>query len=164
MPLVVLAGITAAGTVYSALKQHEAGQQAKAIGDFNASIAEQQATDALSRGQVDEERFRQGVRALIGSQRAGFASQGVDVGSGSALATQADASYLGELDALTIRNNAAREAWGYKVQAQDARMGGQYQAQAANAQAVSTVVGGVGAVGGMLGQRYGWFTPKGGGV
>ena len=34
---------------------------------------------------------------------------------------QADAAFLGELDAMTIRNNAAREAWGYKVQAADIR-------------------------------------------
>ena len=50
---------------------------------------------------------------------------------------QRDTMALGELDALTIRNNAAREAWGYQTQAlQDqhaaamARTSGRNQAKA----------------------------------
>ena len=127
-----------AGTAVSAYGQLKAGDQAKkageagqaaandqgALADFNASVADLQASDAIARGTEAENRFRAGVRGIIGSQRATIASGNVDVGFGSALDVQGDAAKLGELDALTIRTNAAREAWGYKVQAEDLRRQG----------------------------------------
>ncbi len=165
--------------------QRKQGQAAQAAGeaaqraaesdaarlDYNAQVADLQAEDAIARGAEDESRFRQGVRGLIGSQRAGFAGQGVDVGSGSARDVQADAAYLGELDALTLRGNAHREAWGFREQATDlrtqadiTRRGGQaaatvgrMQRSAANAAAVGTLVG---TGGSLLWQRYGWGTGK----
>lgn len=102
-------------------QQREVAESAAELQDWNASIADLQAADALARGREEENRFRQGVRLLIGSQRAGIAGGNIDVGFGSALDVQADAAFLGELDALTIRTNAAREAWGFKVEAEDTR-------------------------------------------
>jgi hypothetical protein len=90
---------------------------------------------------------------LIGTQRAGFAGQNVDVGQGSPTDVQGDAAYLGELDALKIRNNAAREAWGYRVQAQNARMGGQNAQTASQYGAAATLIGGGIS---LLASRYGW--------
>lgn len=92
--------------------------------DYNAAIAELQAKDVIERGREDESRFRVGVRGLIGSQRAGFAGQGVDVGFGSAVDVQSDARSLGQADIQTMRKNAEREAWGFKVQAEDLARGG----------------------------------------
>lgn len=99
----------------------EASESQAELADWNASIADLQAQDAIARGAEQESRFRQGVRVMVGSQRAGLAASGVDVGFGSALDVQADAAFLGELDALTIRTNAARESWGYNVQGEDLR-------------------------------------------
>jgi hypothetical protein len=173
--------VTAASAAAQAKGQLSAGKAAKQAGEsqqqvaeanaqqseFNAHVADLQAADATTRGAEEESRFRTSVRGLIGSQRAGFAGQGVDVGSGSALDVQADAAYLGELDALTIRSNAAREAWGYQVQSenyrQDAavqRKGGEIAARAgANANSAAKI----GAAGSVLGagsslllSRYGW--------
>ena len=153
MPAVVLLGIAAAaGTGIQVAGQIKAGNAAKKAGDFNAAVSELQAKDALARGRTDEQRFRQGVRALIGSQRAGFAAQGVDVGVGSALDVQADAAFLGELDALTIRNNAQREAWGYRIEAENYRMGGQQARTASRWNAVGTVLG---TAGSLVAARYG---------
>lgn len=153
MPLGLFIGIAAVGTAASVVGQVKSGNAAKRIGDYNAAVADAQAADALVRGQQDEEKFRQGVKTLIGSQRAGFAGQGVDVGVGSAVDVQADAAFLGELDALTIRTNAAREAWGYTVQAQDARLGGQQAQSASRYGAASTVLSGTTS---LLATRYGW--------
>ncbi len=83
----------------------------------NAGLADQQAADAIQRGQIEEGRQRLGTKQEIGATRASIAGQGVDVGSGSALDVQGSEAGLGEMDALTIRNNAAREAWGYNTQA-----------------------------------------------
>jgi len=57
----------------------------------------------------------------VGTQRAGYAGQNIEVSSGSALDIQADATLLGELDSRQIRQNAMREAWGYQVEAYDTR-------------------------------------------
>lgn len=132
-------GLAAAGSAIQAKGQLDAGNAAKRAGekgqaaadstaelmDFNASVADLQAQDAVDRGAEDEARFRTQVRGAIGAQRVGFAAANIDVGFGSAVDVQADAALLGELDALTIRTNAGREAWGYKVQATDLRKRGE---------------------------------------
>ena len=102
------------------LQQKAAESQAQVL-DYNANVADLQATDAVERGAEEENRFRAQIRGTIGKQRAGFAAGNIDVSFGSAVDVQGDAAFLGELDALTIRTNAAREAWGYKVQATDIR-------------------------------------------
>ena len=173
-----LAGV---GTGVSAYGQWRAGGAAKKAGeaqrraadsqaelhDYNAAIAELQAEDAIERGEEAANQFRQRVRVMIGSQRAGLAAQGVDVNYGSAVDVQADAEFLGELDALTLRTNAAREAWGYKVQAEDSRRRGEItrregvmleaagkQAQtSARIGAVGTIIGGGAS---LLEARYGF--------
>ncbi len=101
--------------------QREAAESEAALQDYNAGVADLQSKDAIERGQVEEQKFRSGVRVMIGSQRAAAAGGNVDVNYGSPVDVQADAAFLGEQDALTIRNNAAREAWGYDVQASDLR-------------------------------------------
>lgn len=153
MPQAVLMGLMIGGTVLSAYGQYKSGKDAKAVGELNAKIAETQAEDALTRGRDDEQRFRQGVKMLIGSNRAGFSGQNVDVGVGSAVDVQADVAYLGELDALMIRENAAREAFGHKQQAEVYRKGGQAAATAGMLGAAGTVLGGTGS---LLAARYGW--------
>lgn len=107
--------------------QREASESQADLSDFNAQVAELQAKDAIARGQDEEQRFRSRVRQAIGNQRADFAAGNIDVNSGSALDVQADSAFLGEMDALTIRTNAAREAWGFEVAAEDLHRRGQIQ-------------------------------------
>ncbi|HKA75346.1 MAG TPA: hypothetical protein VKE26_26320 [Xanthobacteraceae bacterium] len=131
--LVVTAlGVQAASSLYGA---HSAAKAAEAQGkaarraalasaelaEYNAAVADVQARDAVARGAIEEQQFRRDLDVLIGAQRAGYAAGNIDVGYGSAVDVQADAAFLGELDALTIRTNAAREAWGYQVEAVDLR-------------------------------------------
>lgn len=112
-------GLAIGGTVWNAVQTHRAGKKQEQQANFNAAIAEEQAEDAVARGKQEEDRYRAGVRANVGTARTAFAAQGVDVGSGSAADVQGDIAYLGELDALQLRNNAAREAWGYRVEARN---------------------------------------------
>ena len=93
------------------------GKYEAAVDEQNAALSDKQAQDAIERGQIEEARQRLVTRQTIGATRAAQAAQGVDVGSGSAVDVQASEAGLGELDALMIRNNAAREAYGFKVQA-----------------------------------------------
>lgn len=109
----------------------QAQQQGAATAEANlqnAAFADAAANDAIKRGEFESDQSRIDTRGMIGAQRAGFAANGVDVNSGSAADIQDDTAALGELDALTIKNNAAREAWGYRKQSQ------QYQQTARNAQ------------------------------
>lgn len=87
----------------------------------NATLADQQAEDALVRGQNAQYKQAAQTRGLIGSQRAAAAASGVDVGSGSALELQLDSAGMGEIDRTEIKNNAMLEAWGYQAQAVDYR-------------------------------------------
>lgn len=159
--------IKAGGAAEDAGKAQQAAAESEAqLSDYNAAVADLQATDAVTRGTQQENRFRVGVRGLIGSQRAAFAGNNVDVGYGSTVDVQADAARLGEFDALQIRTNAAREAWGYKVQATDLRaraaiqrkeganaaLAGQVAHGAAYWQAGSTILG---ATTSMLQAKYG---------
>lgn len=174
----ILAG---AGTATQVYGQKKAGDAAKAAGekgkvasesqaqlaDFNASVADLQAKDAIERGAEAESKFRTTIRGAIGAQRAGIAAGNVDVGFGSAVDVQGDAAFLGELDAMTIRTNAAREAWGYNVQATDLRKradiarkegvyleaAGQQNKQAAYIGAAGSLLGGTSS---LLQMKYGF--------
>lgn len=53
---------------------------------------------------------------LKSRQRVALAGAGVDIGTGSAAEIQASSDLLKEIDVNTIASNAARSAWGYRVQ------------------------------------------------
>lgn len=128
----------------------EAGKVNRDVARYNAQVSEMQAADALERGYAREMQQRFTTRATIGQQRAALAAQGFDLADDTALQIQQDTAYFGEVDALTLRNNAALEAWGYKVQATDQRMQGELDYAAARNQAAGTLLGG----GGQVAMRY----------
>jgi len=84
----------------------------------NAMYANDAANDAKARGRYDADLQRIRTGQMIGTQRTAMAANGGLVDEGTNAALQADTAALGELDALTIQNNAAREAYGFQVQAQ----------------------------------------------
>lgn len=145
-------GVMAAGTAYSAYSKVSAGRDQQKMFERNAAFAEWQAEDALSRGKETEKRTRETTEQVIGAQRTSFAAQNVDVNKGSAMDVQADAAYLGELDALTVRNNAAKEAYGYRVQAGDYQQRGSYARREGEMGAINTILG---AGGNLLLAKYG---------
>lgn len=112
---IVSAAATVAATAYAGYSQHQMGKYQAQVAKNNAVVQEQLAQDALKRGAEAERRHRVRVDQIKGQQRAGFAASGVVVDSGSALDTLEDTAELGELDALTIRADAEREAHGYRV-------------------------------------------------
>jgi hypothetical protein len=116
--------VGALGTVTTAFGQYQQAQAANRaaeynakIADYNAQAANAQAANAIARGAVEEKQQRLQVAKTIGTQRAGFGGSGLLVDQGTASDVTSDTAGFGELDALTIRNNAAMEAWGIKNQA-----------------------------------------------
>lgn len=135
-------GMAVAGGAVNANASMQSGQANQDLMNYNANVAEFQAEDAIARGREDETRHRQGTRRLMGSQRAAFAASGVAVDDpeSSFADVTADTAKLSEIDALTIRANAQREAWGFRTQAQDMRFRGQIAKNEGKSRAVGEVL------------------------
>ena len=148
--------LSAVGTAFSAYGAIQQGQAAKAQAAYQAQIAEnnrieanQLAEDALRRGEIAEQKKREEGKQLIARQRVQLAATGQLVDEGTALDLTTDTAGLNELDALTVRNNAEREARGFRVQginfqgeAALLRLSGANQASAARTNAFGTLIGG----------------------
>lgn len=72
--------------------------------------------DAIARGEFEAEQYRRRLVGLIGSQRASFAAQGLDVSFGSPAEIMQETEDIGEADIAQIRENAMREAMGLRSQ------------------------------------------------
>jgi hypothetical protein len=95
----------------------QAAQYNAAVARNNAILAERRAQDAVVRGTEEEQQKRLQTAALRGQQLVMAAAGNVDTGYGSALDMLVDTTIQGELDALTIRTNAEREAYDFRMQA-----------------------------------------------
>lgn len=122
----VLSAATLVGSLGQAYGAYEQGQAGKVSEKYNAAVSQQNANVAKQNeaiaGQAGEEQaamVQQRTRATVGAIRANQAASGIDVNSGSDVDVRSSASELGELDALTVRSNATREAYGYGVQAEN---------------------------------------------
>lgn len=120
----VATALAVAGTGLQVYGMVQAGKDQDRIERQNAKSAEAAAADASRRGAIEEDEHRNRVRALLGSQRATFGANNVDSNTGSPLGLLVETATRGELDALTIRNNAARESFGLKTEAKNARARG----------------------------------------
>jgi hypothetical protein len=112
-------GLQAFGSYQQSQSTKSAYEYQSAIARNNAITAEYQAEDAIKRGQIAEEQQRRKTMMLKGTQTARLAANGIDISEGSPLQILSDTDWMGEQDALTIRDNANREAWGYRVQGQN---------------------------------------------
>lgn len=83
----------------------------------NAVLARFSAEQLGRLGLTMANRRRGRAARLAGQQRASVAGQGVEVATGTAGAVAGQIEFVGELDALEIENNAARQALGMELQA-----------------------------------------------
>lgn len=165
-------GLGAYGAISSADAASASAKFNAATAAQNQQIATQNANLAEAAGEQQAGMAQQKTRAEVGAIKASQAASNVDVNSGSAVDVQSSAADLGELNAITIRSNAAKQAYGYETQS----TGYQDQSnldtsQAANATtaggitAGSTILGGVGSAGSnyanFLNQSSGGFTAPG---
>ena len=145
-----------AGAVTGAYANYAASRLRARQADYNRRMGLIGAADALARGNVLEGQVRRNVSALIGAQRAAVGSSGIVADIGSAARIQSDAMVFGELDALTVRNNAAREAWGLRQQARGYGFEKALARVGASWGSVATLLGGTAsALGGYSGARKG---------
>lgn len=118
---VLVTGI--AGTAVSAYGAYQQGQAQKSAANYqaqvaanNAQIAQTNARLATQKGEIEATQQELKNRAQMGEIVASMAANNVDVGSGSALDVRKSADVVGQMDAATIRSNAALENYGYRSQ------------------------------------------------
>jgi len=145
-PLQLLMAISGLGTFATSYMQSKAQS---AEGEYNASVFESnarlealKAEDAIIRGEKEVVKLQQARNRLIGSQRVSFGAQGIDLESGSALDIQQETRSLGAEDILNTRNNAWREAWGYRVNENNYRGKAKYSLLTAKNTAKNTILTG----------------------
>lgn len=146
--------MNAASSVSSSYAQAQAdrmqGDYRKQVADINSKFADISYKDAIDRGESAVRINQQRTRSMVGAQRSSFAAQGIDVNKGSAADVQESTAGMSALDNMTIRQNAMREAMGYKVQALNYSMEGQFASMSARNSANNTLL-----TGGMNALRYG---------
>lgn len=131
-PAAVAVGLMAVGTAVTAVNDMN---QAKAIGyagdanrkiaNNNAALSDMQASDAITRGEIEERNQRLITKGAIAEKTASIASRGIQVNDGSSADVISSMAQVGELDALTIRYNARRESDFYKGTAANERFAGE---------------------------------------
>ncbi len=116
--------MTALGGGLGAIGSIQQGVAASKADKYNAQVAQQNAAlatqNAALEGAIGEANV--GLAGLktqqqVGAIKATQAGRGVDVNTGSAKAVQTSQAETGMLDAANIRSNAARQAYGFEVQA-----------------------------------------------
>ena len=150
-----MTALVLASSAYSASAQMQAGRQQQSIANRNADLTEAQAVQAQQQGEQQIMQVRRRTRQIIGKQRAAFAGNGIDLGTGAPVDVAADTEAASQIDQATIRTNVALAAWGFKTQANNERFGGKVARIDANNQATATLIGGVT-------NAYGDYTSNGG--
>lgn len=116
----VMMGANAGLKVYGALQEGQAASDAAnynaAAAGFNAEQSRRNAEMTSEAGAAKAAMVGRDTRAAFGSERARAAGSGLNPNTGSAADVQASTAELGHLDAMTIRSNATREAYGHQVE------------------------------------------------
>lgn len=104
-------------SIFSASSEKMGLAFAAKIAKMNADEQRNNAREALRQGNTAETRLRLGTAMLKSRQIAAMGANGVRLDDGSAQAILNSTDYMGEVDAATLRQNAAREAAGYRTAA-----------------------------------------------
>jgi hypothetical protein len=138
--------VSAASGLYGASEQARAANAqadySEAMAKINQRFAQSQSEDVLERGREDANRAMRQSRSAMGSQKAGFAAQGIEVNSGTAGEIISQTAEIGARDAARIERNAQLEAWGIRTNSAQAVQQARMQAEGLRNEARSTLVTG----------------------
>lgn len=149
----VFLGLSAIAGAYAQSSASRAqGEYARSAYEADARLADLQAEYALKKGKEEADKHRRKVKQLQGTQRAAAAAAGIDISDteGSAFQLISETGKFGAIDAITIENNAYREAWGMQYQAIESRGKGRFEQIAANGNANTSLI-----TGGLQAAAYG---------
>lgn len=131
LPMAAAAALQVVSTVATTVAAYQSASAQKKTAQYNAQVAETQALDATRRGDDEAARVQREARLAQGAQRAGFAAKGLDITGDSSVSAAIDqTAFFGQLDAITARKNAEKEAWnlrarksGYEAEARSIKPG-----------------------------------------
>lgn len=109
-------GVSTLGSIAQGQEQAKAANYNAGVAANNATIAQQNASLAGAQGAANAAIEQQRTRATVGGIKAAQAANNIDVNTGSAVDVRSSAAELGELNAITIRSNAAKTAYGFQTQ------------------------------------------------
>lgn len=138
----------AIGDVFGGFAQQGAYDAQSQIARNNAIIARQNAAYAAQAGEAKTEQLGLRNRGQVAEIAARQAGAGINPNTGSALDVRKSAGMLGNLDILTARSAAARQAYGYQIQAQAEDVQSEMARKAGK---IAPFVGGFDALGSLLG-------------
>lgn len=141
------AGASVLGTMQQASAAQAAAKYQSEVAAGNQEIANKNASFAAASGEQQAAIQEQKTRVQIGAIEAAQGSSGVDINSPTATAVRTSQNELGQLDAQTIKSNAARQAYGFETQANN--FGNQASADIAQGNNAETA-GKIGAGAGLL--------------
>ncbi|TXH55882.1 MAG: hypothetical protein E6Q97_07795 [Desulfurellales bacterium] len=105
-------GALSEGAANARMANYRAG-----IADMNSQIAKQNADYARTVGEAQARRSGMKTAEVIANQKTAQSGSGLDVNFGSPAAVRDSTAALGREDQSTIRETAARRAYGYDVEA-----------------------------------------------
>ena len=138
----IIAGITAAGSVYSADQQRKQGQYQADVASQNAKLDQQQAANASALGDYQSDQARIRGNLARGNQLASFAANNVDSTTGSAADILGDTAMYTAQDERQARTNAALRSYGFQVQELSDQGQSAYAKYQGNSQATGTLLNG----------------------
>lgn len=139
---------SAASNIFGGFAEQGADYARAQIARNNAIIARQNAQYAAEGGEVKTEQLGLRTRGQVAEIAARQAGAGINPNTGSALDVRKSAGMLGALDILTTRSAAARQAYGYQIQAQAQDVESAMAKKAGN---IAPWLGGFNAIGSLLG-------------
>lgn len=122
LALQAMGALTSSTASYYKSKTDKSAYEYQAAVQKNAAgIDEWRAQDAIARGRVAEANQRMKTGAAASAQAARFSARGLALDEGSPLNVLTSTEYMGEVDANTIKDNTAREAWALRESAASSR-------------------------------------------
>ena len=154
VPLIIAGtGVAVASHIQAGKEAERQGKSQRAIAEYNARIAELEATEKLDVASFEETKFRKAGERLKARQRVAFAKAGVEP-VGTPMDVLEETAIQLETDALMIRRGGQIGARGLTSEAQLQRISGRSailrgkaRKRAANIRALGTGISGLGSAG-----------------
>lgn len=137
------AGASLVGGIAAADANAREGAANAAELERSAKQADAARLDAFRQGQLAVARRRIDVGQTLAAQRVGYAAAGVDASTGTPADVAMASERMGELDALQLKANAYREAFGFQESARSLRIRAAQTKRNTEANVFNAVLGGV---------------------
>lgn len=137
-PATLAVVIAATSKIVEGFSAYQQDKYKAQIATMNQQVAEQNASRAIDRSQVEQQTQDNAARAALGEQTENQATSGLALTGRSFVQARRNARTLARLDALNIRQAGSVEAYNYKVDAVNYGA----EATAAKSEGVGALLGG----------------------